>query len=342
MRNLFISALSVLLFGCGPSPGSHDYSGVAVEVIHRDSASFRALEVLPGSIGFAGSDGTFGSISLQDLRVRSRRLEYQGSFPEFRSVAHTDGDFFMLSAGDPALLYKTGDAGDMELVYLEEGPGVFYDSMKFWDNSEGLAVGDAMGGCLSILITRDGGHNWNRLSCDALPAALPGEGAFAASNTNIAISGDQCWIATSRGRIFYSPDRGQNWEVYQTPADVSRESQGLFSLDFHDGAVGFAIGGDYADAAVREGNKILSRDGGRSWIRVADGANPGYKSCVRFVPGSGGKDLVAVGYTGIAYSGNQGMDWTHLSDEGFYTLRFVNDSVAFAGGNGRLARLVFR
>ncbi len=336
------AGLTVLIQSCAPGPASHGYTRVGVTVIHEDSTSYRALEVLPGSVGFAGSDGRFGSIALPGETVRLGYLEHQGTLPEFRAVAHTPTDFFLLSAGDPALLYKTGDSGSMELVYSESGPGVFYDSMAFWDDVNGIAAGDAREGCLSILLTGDGGKTWERRPCAELPPALEGEGAFAASNTNIALSGDRCWIATSKGRIFYSPDRGGSWEVFNTPATVSSDSQGIFSLAFFDSDLGFAIGGDYADAAIRTGNKLITRDGGRTWSLVAEGELPGYKSCVRFVPGSGGEDLVAVGYTGIVYSTDQGRSWRELSGESFYTIRFVNDSVAYAGGRGRLARLDFR
>ena len=60
--------------------------------------------------------------------------------PSFRATAHTATDFFMLSIGNPALLYKTSTTG-MKLVYAEENEAVFYDSMKFWNNEEGIAIG---------------------------------------------------------------------------------------------------------------------------------------------------------------------------------------------------------
>jgi len=63
---------------------------------------------------------------------------------------------------------------------------------------------------------------------------------------------------------------------------------------------------------------------------------------VQFIPNSEGTELVAVGFKGIDYSMDSGRSWTHLSDEGFYTIRFVNDTVAYAGGKGRLSKLTFR
>lgn len=342
MKRLLALLLPLVWVSCSEQPAPRIFSEVQVEPLFEDSISVRALEVMPGSIGFAGSDGVFGAYTPSDGRVRLGQQAFDSIYPEFRAVAHTDSDFFMLSAGDPALLYKTGDTGEMELVYQESGPGVFYDAMAFWDNRDGIAIGDSQNGCLSLLRTRDGGHTWVKVPCDRLPPALPGEGAFAASNTNIAIVGNRCWVATTRGRIFRSDDRGENWEVVQTPVAHGRESQGIYSLAFADAQTGFAMGGDYSMPEENTGNKARSEDGGQSWVLMADGAMPGYKSCVQFVPGSGGQGLVAVGYTGIDYSSDGGATWQTLSDASFYTLRFANDSLAYAAGKGMVARLTFR
>lgn len=340
-KALFLIGL-LLGCACGRQDTSHHYTSVEVQIIFEDSSSVRALEVMPGSLAFAGSGGRFGTIETATNRVRVSQQAYEGSFPEFRAVGHTDTDFFMLSAGDPALLYKTGDKGQMELVYHESGPDVFYDSMAFWDEKNGIAVGDALQGCLSILLTRDGGLNWKKLPCGALPPAVEGEGAFAASDTNIALFGDHCWIATSAGRIYHSPDKGSTWEIVKTPVQSTLQTEGIYSIDFYNSQLGFAIGGDYTKPDLNKANKALTLDGGRNWKLVADGQAPGYKSCVQFIPGAAGSDLVAVGFSGVVYSADQGKTWEELSAESFYSIRFVNDSVAYASGNGRIAKLFFR
>ena len=330
------------LLGCGRQAAPKPFETVAVELLFQDSLSIRALEVMEGSVGFGGSGGIFGSVDRRDFSVRTGRLQNEGQYPEFRATGHTSTDFFLLSAGSPALLYKTGDRGSMELVYQETGPEVFYDSMAFWDDHNGIAVGDAMGGCLSVLITRDGGNTWKKLPCPELPPALPGEGAFAASNTNIALAGTSCWVATTKGRILFSPDMGRTWQFRQTPLVPTSETQGLYSLDFYNELMGYAIGGDYTKPGANTENKVATEDGGNTWVFKASGALPGYKSCVQFVPGRDGRDLVAVGFTGIAYSSDRGASWRQLSEEGFYSLRFVDDSTAVASGKGRIARLRFR
>lgn len=342
MRLTVFVCFLYMIWGCSETPQSNPFQEVDIKILYEDTVSIRALEWMPGSVGFAGSTGLFGSVDLQKFNVRTSRISHLDSYPEFRAVAHTASDFFILSAGDPALLYKTGDTGQMELVYSESDPEVFYDSMGFWDDLNGIAVGDAMNGCMSILISRDGGNSWSKIPCDQLPVALPGEGAFAASDTNIAFAGESCWIISNKGRIYSSPDKGANWEVLQSPVNSVAETFGLYSLAFYDEQTGYAAGGDYTEPEANTSNKTSTSDGGKTWVLRASGHPPGYMSCVQYVPGRGGRDLVAVSYKGISYSSDFGNSWRSLGTEGFYSFRFANDSTAIASGNGKIARLLFK
>lgn len=317
------------------------FSSVSIENLYQDSLSIRAIELMGNSLAFAGSNGTFGTVDLNNGKVRANIEKYHTSIPEFRAVAHTSTDFFMLSVANPALLYKTGDSGRMELVYKEEGENVFYDAMTFWNEKEGIAVGDHRNGCLSIIITRDGGNTWKKLPCSGLAEGIEGEGAFAASNTNIEVMGDAVWIATTK-RILYSADKGLTWKTYTTPITSDEPTQGIYSIDFYNENLGVAIGGDYTEPGGNSANKAITEDGGRTWTLIADGKAPGYKSCIQFVPNSDGKEMVALGFTGISYSSDMGNSWQQLSEEPFYTLRFKNDSVAYAAGKNRISKLIFK
>lgn len=341
MRYVAFLTLFLLIVSCSNTENRNPFTSVEVELLYSDSLSIRAIEIMGNSLAFAANKGTFGSVDLESGKVRTNVQRFDSIFPEFRAVVHTSNDFFMLSVANPALLYKTGNSGKMELVYKETDEAVFYDAMTFWDDKEGLAIGDTMNGCMSIITTRDGGLTWNKLQCDDLPEGIEGEGAFAASNTNIAIIGDKTWVATTK-RILFSSDKGRTWEVQQTPIRSKEPTEGIYSIAFYDENLGVAIGGDYTSPERNTSNKAITTNGGISWKLMADSAEPNYRSCIQFVPGSKGKGIVALGFTGIAYTSNLGKTWTQLSDESFFTIRFQNDSVAYAAGRNRISKLTFR
>ena len=324
-------------------------SKVEIETIIEDSLlNVRAIEIDDShQIGFATSNGEIGGEMYDLFKDRtigslSFQLKHDSIIPNFRSLAVTKNAGFVLSIGSPAILYKIDDS--LKVVYKENHPKAFYDSLDFWNDLEGIAIGDQTEDCMSIIITRDGGETWNKLSCNDLPKAKEGEAAFAASDTNIAIVGDHTWVATGgkSSRVLYSSDKGKTWEVFDTPIVQGKETTGMYSIDFYDELNGFSIGGDYTKPDDNQANKIRTKDGGKTWELVAQNQEPGYRSCVKYVPNGKGNELVAIGFTGIDYSNDSGSTWKHLSDEGFYTIRFLNDSIAYAGGNGRISKLTFR
>ena len=328
----------ILIFtGCKHSTKSTPFSKVIIETVIEDSLiNIRALEVHKTILKAVSSIGDTYSYDTETAQISVERVSEDTL--NFRSSAILEDAYFTLSIGSPAYLFK-----DQELVYKESHPAAFYDALHFWNSKEGIAIGDPTDGCMSIVITRDGGLTWQKTTCESLPPALDGEAAFAASDTNIAIFGDQTWVATGgrSSRILYSSDKGMTWEVFETPIIQGEETTGIFSIDFYDALNGFAIGGDYTKSANQHSNKIRTNDGGKTWELVAQDQSPGYRSCVQYVPNSNAMGMVAVGFEGVDYSHDGGDTWKHLTDEGYYTLRFLNDSIAFAAGKGKLSKLTF-
>lgn len=346
MRYFILFLSLILLISCN-SNSSKNFNSVTIEQIYTDSLSIRAIEPIGvNKVWFAANNGRIGMIDNGIPKLQN--IKYEDSLLNFRAISSTKEAIFVLSVGNPGVLYKIGfnesEATSIEVVYLEIGEKVFYDSMAFWDDKEGIAMGDPTEDCLSIIITRDGGNTWNKLLCDVLPPIEKGEAAFAASNSNISVYGNHTWIVTGgkKARVFYSPDRGNSWKVYNTPIIQGKTMTGIYSVDFLNEKTGIIFGGNWDEKEFNEGNKAITHDGGKTWSLLSNGEGPGYRSSAKFVPSTKGNDMVAVGSPGISYSNDGGDSWVELSKEGFYALEFVNDTLAFASGRNKISRLIFK
>ena len=347
MKHSLFTLLFCLLFASCATEKKEAFSSVQISEVFTDSLSIRAIVPQDeNSVWFAANKGVVGLIDGKTPKLAT--VQYEDKWMHFRAIAKTKNAVFVLSIDTPAVLYKIDtkekEATDMKEVYVEEGKGVFYDAITFWNEKEGIAMGDPIGGCLSVIITRDGGASWTKLGCDKLPPSVEGEAAFAASNSNIEVQGNHTWIVTGgmRARVFYSPDKGITWEVFDTPILQGKTMTGIYSVDFFDAKTGIIIGGNWEDKDYNEGNKAITYDGGKTWSLLSNGVGPGYRSSVSFVPGTKGQGIVAVGSPGISYSNDQGSTWSELSGEGFYAIEFVNDSVAFASGSMKVSKLLFK
>ena len=313
-------------------------------ILQDTTLNIRALDVNENKMVAATSDGRFYKLSTNTNKA-IKEINFPNfkkdslNLQNFRAVAYQGNSLFALTIESPARLYKNG-----KLVYQENHENSFYDAMQFWNDKEGIAIGDPTETCMSIIITRDKGETWNKISCNQLPLIKNKEAAFAASNSNIAIVGDKTWIATggASSRILFSPDKGKTWQVYNTPIVQGTETTGMYAVDFYDALNGFAIGGDYKNPEMNTANKISTNDGGKTWKILANNKNPGYRSCVQYLPNGNNKKLVAVGLKGIDYSNDGGYHWKHLSDEAYYTIRFLNDTTAYLAGNGRISKMILK
>jgi|SRR5579863_1581567 photosystem II stability/assembly factor-like uncharacterized protein len=249
-----------------------------VQVSHT-TESLRGVSVISREIAWAsGTHGTF-------LRTTDGgRTWIPGHVPEagtldFRGVeAFSAEEAFLMSAGpgEQSRIYHTGDAGQhWQLQFTNSNPRGFFDSIAFWDSKHGVVLGDPIpdeSGKLKfeVLLTDDG-QNWRPVPPAQLPEAMQGEGAFAASNSCLAIiqsaADSNIWFATGGkvARVFHSPDRGQSWQVFDTPMVHGPDSAGIFSIALRDTLHGVIAGGDYKHPNDDGPNLAFTEDGGKTW-----------------------------------------------------------------------------
>jgi len=346
MRIFFLLLSISFLFSC-ENNSSKKFNSVTIERVFTDSLSIRAIHPMGiDRVWFAANNGRVGLIDGKTPKLAT--IKYEDSLLNFRAISATKEAVFVLSIENPGVIYKIGyfenEATNIEEVYLEKGENVFYDAISFWDEKDGIALGDPTEDCFSILITRDGGNSWEKISCENLPKIKKGEAVFAASNSNISVFKNHAWVVTGgkKARVFHSADKGKTWEVFQTPFIQGKTMTGIYSVDFLNESTGIIIGGDWDNKMFNEGNKAITHNGGKTWNLLSNGKGPGYRSSVKFVPNTNGNGVVAVGSSGISYSNDAGETWQELSNEGFYAIEFVNDTLAFASGKNKISRIIFK
>lgn len=346
MTKIIFYFLSILIISCSKTYQPRSINNVSIQQINIDSTSIRAIHaVSTNELYYAGSNGVIGHTIDGGKNWKKTPIIFRDSIiPHFRGIASNGKNIFILSIGSPALLYKMNDNGSSELIYTENDEKAFYDSMQFFDDKHGIAIGDPTVNCISIITTKDGGKTWNKIPCEKLQPFIEGEAAFAASNTNISIHNNTVWIGTGglSARVFKSVDFGESWTIYNTPIIQSESTTGIYSIDFYDDNNGIVIGGDYTKPGLNAGNKAITTDGGETWNLVAEGQSPNYKSCVQYVPDTNGKEIVTVGKTGVSFSNDGGITWTNINSEGYYTIKFVDKNTAWLSGHNKIGRMVLK
>jgi photosystem II stability/assembly factor-like uncharacterized protein len=257
---------------------------------------------------------------------------------DFRGVKAFGSEVFLLAAGpgDKSRVYHTSDSGQhWELQFTNPEPKGFFDCMAFFDEHRGIIVGDPVNGKFQILRTDDGGKNWRFVDPENMPPALEGEGAFAASNSCIAVRGQDAWFATggTAARVFHSGDSGHSWSVSVTPIVHGSASQGIFSIAFRDGLHGVVAGGDYAHPEQGRNNIAATGDGGRTWQLITV-PQTGFFSGISYVNGN---SLVMVGSSVSAFLTDSLRNRKALTGPGFNAVDSAKTTYA-VGTNGRIAR----
>lgn len=342
VRRRIVSALVGCLMGCSAALAQWQMQPVST------TASFRSVSVPSAAVVWAG--GTKGTFVRS---VDGGQTWQVGNVPDaqdcdFRDVKAFDGQTaYLMSAGPAenglARLYKTDNGGQTwTLLYQTRQPGVFFDSMDFWDRQHGIVVSDPVAGRWFILTTDDGGRTWQQVPPTALPPLKPNEAAFAASGTNLVVQGNRkVWIASGGGavgRVFRSNDRGRTWAVGDTPI-AGGEMTGLVGMQFRDKRVGMVVGGTFKQTEQPLPTAAITRNGGRTWQAIASTDPPGLKECIAFLPGN---RALLVGPSGTSLLTHGGRRWQRQDGETFHSIACAGVTCYAVGANGRVGKQIVK
>jgi photosystem II stability/assembly factor-like uncharacterized protein len=308
--------------------------GISADYEHSPSAGGRH-SADPGAvvIWVCGSNGVI--LRSPDGGKKWKRLHVEGGDTlDFRGIrSFGAATAYVMSVGDNgrSRIYKTTNRGETwRLQYSDKRPEFFLDGLVCRSKKECFAISDPIDGMFVLLQTKDG-ERWTELPQDNIPAALPKEGVFAASNSALALCGhNELFFGTGGpvARVFYSADSGHTWTARETPIVSGNPSSGVFSLRCYGDTI-VAVGGDYLKPTQPSRVAAYSFDHGATW-KLAEPGPDGFRSGVE-----GHFDRwnrVAVGPTGTDISANQGVQWQRVSSLNLNAIFVLDEALVLAAG----------
>jgi len=232
----------------------------------------------------------------------------------------------LFNTGASQGIYKTVDGG---ATWVKKG-GVFNassfaDVLHFFNDNDGYAMGDPVGGYYEIYTTTDGGETWTRVPQANIPAPTSGEYGITG---NVSSVGNNTWFGTNQGRVFRSTDKGYTWQATLTPFGNAE----TVSASFRDANVGICFR-SYLNMGI-EPILNVTVDGGATWSSLSVNGSM-YARWFAFIPGTASTWVGSsseVGFEGISLTENDGVDWSDLTiGTPIQAPAFVNNSTGYAG-----------
>ncbi|HRY99017.1 MAG TPA: lamin tail domain-containing protein, partial [Bacteroidales bacterium] len=256
-----------------------------------------------------------------------RRSDFLYNYPGYRPVmiasAGADSAWIlaMNSGAQQIKIFNTTDGGWVWNVQADSlfdmGQGSYTNVIHFWNNMEGIILGDPVNGSWDIYRTSDAGATWTRLDTNNIPVPLASEAGVEMAYSAV---GDAIFFSTSGARMFKSTDRGLHWSAVSCPVTTK--------FTFANAMEGWLIQNGTS-------NLFHTVDGGSNWNQISyTGTLGGYN--IKHVPGTS-STLVSSngGAQGIHFSLNGGQSWSPAGGPEFervYGIGIYDMNHGWAGG----------
>jgi photosystem II stability/assembly factor-like uncharacterized protein len=205
-------------------------------------------------------------------------------------------------------IYKTTNSGT---TWAKQGTAFgassFADILHFFNENDGLAMGDPIGGYFEIYTTNNGGTSWIRVPSINIPAPVSGEYGITGNYDAV---GDNIWFGTNKGRVYHSVDKGYHWTVALTNFGSAETIQPEFA-----DAMNGLVFRSYLNLGLETAIGVTT-DGGVTWTTV-NVNGPMYARFINYVPGTAATyvgSASAAGANGISYSTDGGYNWAPITE----------------------------
>lgn len=302
----------------------------------KTGISFRGLSVVNNRfLWVSGSKGTVGRST--DGGKHFNWLPVKGyENRDFRDIEAFDAVTAVILAIDsPGLILRTFDGGaSWQEVHRDNRSGIFLDAFAFYKDKYATAIGDPINGEAVLLSSKDEGRSWQAIS-GIVARPDTGEACFASSGTNIVqLNKTEFTFITGGRRSRVYKDR----QLQTIPLQQGGQYTGANSIAVK-GKRWIVVGGDFTHDKEMKEHIAISNDRGRTWSIPSTPTN-GYRSSVTAITK---RKWIACGTSGVDVSSDGGETWRRISDVGYHVVQRAKKgrAVYLAGGNGRLAKLVW-
>ena len=239
--------------------------------------------------------------------------------------------FNQVGAQDTACgAYKTTNGGT-SWTQLGHYPISFCNNVVFWNENEGVVLGDTLDGYFEDYYTSDGGTTWTRVPLANYSglAAQSGEGGWTGV---VDVVGDTVIFGTNLGNVYISHDRGHTWFASYSGASTGGLNGGVNDLAFKDGTHGLVAHDNGLTYDLFE-----TMDGGATWDPITYSGTC-FSSGLAYLPGTANKYVstgAATGSSGASYSLDGGHSWTNydeMTNIQMLSTDFVEGEIGWAGG----------
>jgi len=253
---------------------------------------------------------------------------------DFRDIEAFDSNTAIIIAiAEPAQILKTIDGGKhWNIVFGDSTKGMFLDAMSFYNDKNGVVVGDPVNNATFIATTNDGGNTWEKANKN-LTILDSGEAFFASSGSNIVYQKNKMLFVSGgkKSNLYY------NKKKYEIPILQGFESTGANSIDVYKNNA-IIVGGDFSKDSSIANNCVLVDL--KKMIFTQPKTSPtGYRSSVVYVDQN---MAIACGLNGVDISNDAGLNWIKISNDGFHVVKKSKKGKALflAGSKGRIAKLI--
>ena len=261
---------------------------------------------IDGSIGIWVNADSFPPVSSPiSISTDSGDNWIQRQTPEFRAgtdLCVYNKEKIWFCTGDGKIYHSSDGGSHWVLQYEDLTNQSFFDFVKFFDELNGVVIGDAAfnsGEPAPVFKTTDGGNNWLNVNDSSLINEYSRDQFHTFSFPSVDVG---YFYGSANDHLYKTIDGGSNWEIVPLPVEVTD----IFMLKFYDEEIGMFV----ADNGPDTDYIYRTIDGGENWQKLNLESNTVHHD-IEFLPGK--PDSVwFTDYDHIYFSANMGDTWQEV------------------------------